>query len=339
MMRCLVLCILVPLLLRAAARPTLNAEERTNGEQVLKEVTPMLPEARASCARVLDGKGETLAAATWVGADGYFLTKASETPEIEKGRICWANAKSAAIREIKRLTGHDLVLAQAVGVVGVKPAAWDADISLPKYAEWVATPVKGGEEIRIGVISARARAIPGLGAAMGIRMDEKPGKAGVRILSIAESSPAGAAGLQAGDMILKIDAEAVADFKAVHESIKKRQPGDPVQVTYRRKDKVEIARVRLASRTRVMMNWEGEDFANGGISIRTDHFARVLQHDLPLGPRDMGGPLYDLKGRALGINIARVDRVTTFALPAAVFWKEVAPLIEADRHSPRAIRP
>ena len=98
MMRCLVLCILVPLLLRAAARPTLNAEERTNGEQVLKEVTPMLPEARASCARVLDGKGETLAAATWVGADGYFLTKASETPEIEKGRICWANAKSAAIR-------------------------------------------------------------------------------------------------------------------------------------------------------------------------------------------------------------------------------------------------
>lgn len=339
MMRGLFLSLLVPLLLRADARPTLMGQERTNGEQVLKEVTPMLPEVRSSCATVVDENGGVLAAATWVGPDGYFLTKASETPEIEKGRICWAEAKSAAIREIKRLPGHDLVLAQAVGVAGVRPVVFDAAILLPEHAEWVAAPVKSGEGIRIGVISARARAIPGMGAAMGIRMDEKPGKAGVRILSIAEDSPAGAAGLQAGDVILKIDAEPVADFKAVHESIKKRQPGDQVRVTYRRKDQVEVTRVRLASRTRVMMNWEGEDFANGGISIRTDHFARVLQHDLPLGPKDMGGPLYDLKGRALGVNIARVDRVTTFALPAAVFWKEAASLIEADRHPPRAIRP
>lgn len=339
MMRGLFLSILVPVLLRADARPALSGEERTNGEQVLKEVTPMLPEARSACAQVVDATGGVLASAVWVGADGYFLTKASETPEIEKGRIRWEAAKSAAIREIKRLPEHDLLLAQAVGVADVKPVVFDVASPLPEYGEWMAAPVKGGGEIRIGVISARARGIPGLGAAMGIRMDEKPGRSGVRVLSIAEDSPAGAAGLQGGDVILKIDGEAVADFKAVHESIKKRQPGDLVQVTYRRKDKVEVARVRLASRTRIMMNWEGEDFANGGISVRTDHFARVLQHDLPLSPEDMGGPLYDLRGRALGINIARVDRVTTFALPAGVFWKQVAPLIEADRHPPRAIRP
>jgi serine protease Do len=338
-MRCLFMPILLPALLWADARPTLNGEERTNGEKVLKEVAPMLPEARAACAQVLDEKGGVLASAVWVGADGYFLTKASETPDIEKGCIRWQGAKSAAIREIRRLPGHDLLLAQAVGVAGVKPVVFDAAAPLPEYGEWTAAPVKGGAEIRIGVISARARGIPGLGAAMGIRMDEKPNKEGVRILSIAEDSPAGTAGLQGGDVILRMDGEAVGDFKAVHESIKKRQPGDQVQVTYRRKDKEAVARVRLASRTRVMMNWEGEDFANGGISVRTDHFARVLQHDLPLGPQDMGGPLYDLKGRALGINIARVDRVTTFALPAGVFWKEVALLIEADRHPPRAIRP
>lgn len=339
MTRCLLMSILVPALLWADARPALSGEERTNGGQVLMEVTPMLPEARSACAQVVDAKGGALAAAVWVGADGYFLTKASEVPEIEKGSIRWQGTKSAAIREIRRLPEHDLLLAQAVGVAGVQAVKFDPAAPLPEHGEWMAAPVKGGGEIRIGVISAMARRIPGLGAAMGIRMDEKPGKEGGRILSIAEDSPAGLAGLQGGDVILKIEGEPVTDFKAVHESIKKRQPGDQVQVTYRRKDGTAVARVRLASRSKIMMNWEGEDFANGGISIRTDHFSRVLQHDLPLSTQDMGGALYDLKGRALGINIARVDRVTTFALPAGSFWKDVVPLIEADRHPPRAVRP
>lgn len=32
----------------------------------------------------------------------------------------------------------------------------------------------------------------------------------------------------------------------------------------------------------------------------------------------MGGLVVDLKGRGVGVNIARVDRVSTFALPAAL---------------------
>jgi S1-C subfamily serine protease len=97
--------------------------------------------------------------------------------------------------------------------------------------------------------------------------------------------------------------------------------------------------VRLASRSKILQNWEGEDFANGGISIRTDNFPQVIQHDIPLSPLDMGSPLLDLAGNPLGINIARVDRVTTFALPAEIFWKEIQPLIEADRHPPKALKP
>ena len=51
----------------------------------------------------------------------------------------------------------------------------------------------------------------------------------------------------------------------------------------------------------------------------------------------MGGPLATLEGKVVGINIARVDRVTTFALPVEAFWTEAQLWIKADRHPPKAV--
>jgi S1-C subfamily serine protease len=324
----------------ADTRATLSQEERTNGAQILGGVETTLPGARAAVAQIKDAKGKAVSTAVWVGTDGYFLTKASEVPELEKQRIHWAKEKSAEIREIHRLNAHDLVLAQAVGVSGVTPVKFETAASKTAYGQWLAAPVKGGSEIRIGVISAQPRKIQGFGAAMGIRMDEQPSRIpGVRITGLAEESPAAAAGLKAGDLITALDGKPATDMKQVSDLIKSYQPGDFMEVKYSREGKPRTTRVRLASRMKIMMNWDGEDFANGGISLRTDNFARIIQHDLPLTPLDMGGPLFDLEGHALGINIARVDRVTTFALPASVFWKEIEPLIEADRHPPKALKP
>ena len=44
----------------------------------------------------------------------------------------------------------------------------------------------------------------------------------------------------------------------------------------------------------------------------------IIQHDLPLPPEAMGGPVLDINGKAVGLNMARVDRVTTYALTAKV---------------------
>jgi len=136
---------------------------------------------------------------------------------------------------------------------------------------------------------------------------------------------------------INIAGEKVAEFRRVHDIVNKRQPGEVIDVRYIRKDKEETCRVRLASRTKVLQNWEGEDFANGGISLRSDNFPEVLQHDIPLLPSDMGGPVATLEGKVVGINIARVDRVTTFALPVEAFWTETQQWIKADRHPPKAV--
>lgn len=324
-------------------RPTLNPEQRTNGTQTLGALDSLRGRVAGHCGRVVNAKGKSLAAATWVGPDGYFITKASDVPRLESLRVEWGQGQSASIREVRRDTTLDLVLAQAVnpgpGIVPVQVEGAGASPT-PEYGQWLVAPVKAGKELRIGVVSARRRAIKGDGAAIGIKMDPRPDKQskGVRVESVAEDSPAEKAGLKAGDVLVQLDQEVLTSSEKVSEMIRKRQPGDEVEVSYLRDGKKGSLRVQLASRTKIRANWDGEDFANGGVSLRTDNYGQVLQHDLPLGADEMGGPLLDLDGRLIGINIARVDRVTTFALPRELFWPTVRLWLDADRHPPRAVR-
>lgn len=318
-------------------RPTLPPEQRTNGKQTLAAVTKAAQPVLACSARIESLLGRPVCAATIVGIDGYILTKASEVPDLEKVRLKLADGRTAELREIHREVRFDLILAQAVGLNKLRAANFGATRSL-SHGQWLCSSSGASTEPRIGIISANRRHIPGLGPALGIRMDERAPKdtKGVRLLSIAADSPAEAAGLQADDVILAIADENVEHLKQVHEIVKQRQPGEIIEVRYLREGKESSCRVRLASRTKVIQNWEGEDFANGGISLRTDNFPDALQHDIPLSPTDMGSPLATLDGKIVGINIARVDRVTTFALPVESFWTEIQQWINADRHPPKA---
>ena len=312
-------------------RGPLTPEERRNGAETLRALAPLRARSAAASVRLVGDDGKDAALATWVQADGYLLAKASEAPVVKELHARLPDGRLAALREVKRDVANDLLLAHAEGVTGMATAAF-GDSKHLTFGQWIVAPARDGA-LRLGVISAERRKIPGMGAAIGVRMEELPpaGRRGVRILGVAEDSPARAAGLAQGDVLLKLAGREVNDFRQVHELISKRQPGELLAVEFERAGKPRQARIRLASRTKVLNNWEGEDFANGGISLRTDNFAEVLQHDLPLEPADMGGALYDLDGHAVGLNIARVDRVTTFALPAERFWPAVRGWIEADR--------
>ena len=318
-------------------RPTLPPEERTNGKQTLAAVQKVSQPLLACAARIESMLGRPVCAATVVGLDGYILTKASEVPDLQKVRLKLQDGRQAELREIRREPRFDLVLAQAVGLTDLRTANFGPTRPLSQ-GQWLCSTTGAAWEARIGIVSANRRRIPGAGAALGVRMDEKVPKevSGVRIIGVAADSPAEAAGLTENDVILSIADEPVAQFKRVHEIVNKRQPGEFVKVCYLREGKEETCRVRLASRTKVLQNWDGEDFANGGISLRNDNFPDVLQHDMPLSPTDMGGPLATLEGRVVGINIARVDRVTTLALPVESFWTEIQQWIHADRHPPKA---
>lgn len=65
-----------------------------------------------------------------------------------------------------------------------------------------------------------------------------------------------------------------------------------------------------------------------GVSVRADDFEAVIQHDTVLEPFQCGGPLVNLKGEAIGLNIARNGRVATYALPAELVLRIIDDLKE-----------
>jgi serine protease Do len=57
---------------------------------------------------------------------------------------------------------------------------------------------------------------------------------------------------------------------------------------------------------------------SGRMSQRRAGFPQALQHDTVLEPEMCGGPVVNLAGQAIGLNIARAGRVETYAVPADV---------------------
>ena len=53
-------------------------------------------------------------------------------------------------------------------------------------------------------------------------------------------------------------------------------------------------------------------------SGRRDGFSTVILHDANLQTDKCGGPIFDLSGNFLGMNIARNSRVRSYALPSSV---------------------
>ena len=56
-------------------------------------------------------------------------------------------------------------------------------------------------------------------------------------------------------------------------------------------------------------------------SVRRDDFELVIQHDTVLEPAQCGGPLVNLQGEAIGLNIAREGRIASYALPAELVMR------------------
>ena len=60
------------------------------------------------------------------------------------------------------------------------------------------------------------------------------------------------------------------------------------------------------------------------LSDTRNGFPLALQHDCPIEPNACGGPLVNLDGEVVDINIARAGRIKSYALPAHVIQELLA---------------
>lgn len=311
-----------------SAQNVLPDAQRTNGADTLKAIADLQSKVMSSSVQLGKERGQTLSGII-VSPDGYILTQASDAESLKPIQVYLPDGSNVEARSVTRDEKLDLLLVK-IERTGLQAVAWGESLSL-KAGQWLTSLTNRGRDVRLGVVSASRRNIPNSGAVIGVRFSVDDEDAGVLVEEVAEEGPATKAGLEAEDLITAVNGKKVSRNKDVASIIAAFHPGDLVKINYLREGKPKECEVRLASKSKVLMNWTGDDFGNHGTSLRTDNFPEVLQHDLPLNPSDMGGAVYDLQGRAVGLNISRVDRVTNYALPVELFQKELSQWIKKDQ--------
>ena len=109
-------------------------------------------------------------------------------------------------------------------------------------------------------------------------------------------------------------------------------------MTLERESQTLTVRVVLGSYPMDVADPEME-ILSGNVSKRTQDFPAVFQHDTLLEPVDCGGPLVDLEGRVIGINIARAGRTEAYALPADIIQSAIEALKSGKMAPPSGILP
>lgn len=116
--------------------------------------------------------------------------------------------------------------------------------------------------------------------------------------------------------------------------LSKKAIGEKLKLRVRREDREISYTVTLGSRRKALGDQVPEtsnDEISGGFNKRRDDFPMVLQHDTPSRFTLMGGPLLNLKGELIGMNIARVNRAENYALPIDVVQESVQRILKNAR--------
>jgi S1-C subfamily serine protease len=288
--------------------------------QLLREIVPVAAQAGRSTAVVLcDGKPAVLG--TVIRKDGYIVTKSSEL----HGKIsCKIGGRELPATIVKTRREHDLVLLK-VDAGDLEPVAW-ADGDSPVLGSWLITPSGDNDVLGLGIVSIADRTIPDAPtmllrnrALIGVLIDQQAKNALVQAVN--PGMPAERGGIRAGDVIEKIDGQAITGPKEVNQFLGKYKPGDKILVRISRAGKPMAMRLELVSSERFAPKSTGDHLtrlseAGGTVSKRHGSFVIAFTHDTVLQATDCGGPVVNLDGRAVGLNIARADRTATYAIPA-----------------------
>jgi len=187
--------------------------------------------------------------------------------------------------------------------------------------------------VAVGVISAAARKLYGEQSFidntnkgyLGIVPGEIADSEGVIVREVSKDSPASKANMKAKDVILELAGKAVKSRDSMIELMENYRPGDTITVKIRRGDEELELQIKLGSKADLNKadpkSVDRSDIQNamgGALSGRRTGFPMVIQHDTVLKPTDCGGPLVDLDGKVLGINIARAGRVESWTIPGDV---------------------
>jgi serine protease Do len=299
--------------------------------QFLAAFRPATAAAARCTVRVLcDGKEAALG--TVVGPDGWVLTKYS----LLSGKVSCA-LKDGRSLEAKVVGVHEVF---DLGMLKVEatdlPAVTFVESKAAPVGSWLVSAGAAEAPVGVGVMSVAARSPPpsrGRGRGQG-RPPPNPDYLGVflraeggaaKVGRVYPQSAAAKAGLKVDDQLLAVQGSAVTDQASLLALLGKMKPGDVVAIKLRRDGKEMELKATLELRPRRAR--PDQNLMGSELSVKRTGFPTYFQSDTVLKPKDCGGPVCDLDGHVLGINIARAGRVESYAVPSEVITPVLADLM------------
>lgn len=311
---------------------SLDKRQYVRGHAVLDAFKPIVATAAKSTLEVFcDGKSQLLGLV--VAAEGLVVTKASRL----QGEIACRtpDGKKVAAEILMTDTQNDLAVLK-LNATGLHPVEWAAsDDLLP--GRWLASPDASGAAMSVGVVSVAKRKISGTSGVLGVRIRSPEGNPTVE--AVMEGSGAKHAGILADDVITLIKGKPVQSLAELQRAVAQYRPGDILKTTVLRNGKALEMDVRLGMPDDVFQElmpfrFRGSEGLNGPLNQRRDDFPAAIQHDSVLLPSQCGGPIVNVAGKVVGINVARADRTVSYALPSesvtALVEKALAKLAETQ---------
>jgi serine protease Do len=259
---------------------------------------------------------------TIVGADGWVLTKASLLEG--KPLVMLRDGRTLAAKVVGIDEPHDLALLK-VEAKNLKAVQWNKSKDATP-GDWAVSPGFDKEVAALGVVSVGERKMtkrdyPRIinpnGGFLGIML-AGPGKdeGGVKVGSVQKGTGAEKAGLKADDIILAVDGKKTPNPEALLEELGRHKVGQTVTIRLRRGTEEKELKATLGKRPADMARADIQNNMGSKLSDRRTGFPHILQHDSVLTPGECGGPLVEIDGKVVGINIARAGRTESYAIPS-----------------------
>ncbi|MEL7496408.1 MAG: trypsin-like peptidase domain-containing protein [Planctomycetota bacterium] len=287
--------------------------ERQN-RSLLDQVAEPAASSAASTVRIFSDQRQ-IALGIAISKNGMILTKASEVEVHDKVRCQLGDGTLHDATIFRTDEPNDLAILK-VNSNRLTPIAWSN--SKPRLGCFLLSPDSDGSVMAMGSYSVQPRStVVGEQAFLGVQPITSTG--GVMIRDVKPGAASYEAGLRDGDTIYLLGKTEITDVASLVKAIRAQRPGDRIKINYRRNGVDRTATATLggnkisgdrAARFKMMNRL-------GAVPSRRDgNFPLVFQHDTPLFPEQCGGPIVNLNGEVIGINIARKGRAATYAIPA-----------------------
>ena len=303
---------------RFSTRPFLKSH--TNVKKVFAPLVEKLGDSTVLIS--VDGKERCLG--TVVDAKGLIVTKASEIEDKQQQLVCKVQDRTFKPTLVATDSRLDLALLRVpAGDRPLKPVQFSIQPKV-ESGQFVVSVDHDSTPEAIGVVTVRprqfsnrfGRRVPRNQGYLGVESEANPDGKGVLVGVVAKDTAAEKSGLRPGDIILSIEGDTTDSQSQLSLAIKKHSPGTTIKVKTLRRDKEIERSAKLGNFREVIEKQNFDQWGGGRFNRRRFEFGTVIAHDTVISPEKVGGPLVNLDGQVIGINIARALRVTTYALPA-----------------------